>query len=179
MTNKITIARPYAKAIFAVALQDKTMPAWSALLKMAEMILQDKRVIVFLLQNPKVSLEEQYQWLEDICKPVLFADGQNLFKLLASRRRLELLPAIAQLFTAYCIEHEKTLAVHVKSASALTPAQQQQLVDALKQRLQRNITLECQIDETILGGTVIKANDLVIDDSVRSKLQRLAAALVD
>jgi F-type H+-transporting ATPase subunit delta len=178
MSNNITVARPYAKAAFARALQTHTLNKWLKLLQVAAAVVHDARVAVFL-QNPRFSQDEHLQCLLNACGDLLLEEGRNFFALLALRRRLNRLPEIVELFHAYCIEHEKTAQVQIISASPLSEAEKQRLIQALKGRLKREITLECQIDDTLLGGLIIKTGDWVMDDSIRSKLMRLSTALVN
>jgi F-type H+-transporting ATPase subunit delta len=176
--NKTTIARPYAKAAFAIALQDATLTAWARLLQTAAAAIQDQRVII-LLRDPRTSPEQRLNLLCDICAVALHEAGRNFFKLLALKHRLDILPEIAELFETYRIEHEKTARVEVISAAPLNTTEQQQLTQALHLRLQRAVTLDCRVDDTLLGGTIIKAGDWVIDDSIRSKLTRLNTVLTN
>ena len=74
-------------------------------------------------------------------------------------------------------EYEKEATVEVVSATVLSDVQQQKLIAALSQRLARNVKLNCSVDPTVVGGMLIKAGDMVIDGSVRGKLDRLATAL--
>ncbi len=178
MSSKITIARPYARAAFVVAVKDKAVPVWSQLLNTARLVVEDKRVQT-LLKNPRLTAEQKYTWLADICAGAMFTGGQNFFKLLANRHRLDILVEIADLFEIYRIEQEKTLSVQVTAAFPMTVTEQQQLAKALQSLLQRSVVLECNVDQSLLGGIVIRANDLVIDGSVRSKLERLATTLLN
>lgn len=178
MSINTTLARPYAKAAFAEAMVTNTVSAWSQLLQFAAQVVRDSRVIN-LLRDPRHTEQARLTWLVDICATVLHEDGRNLFKLLAANHRLEVLPAIADLFEVYRVEQEKTTHVEVTSAVPLSSTEQQQLVQALKIRLQREITLDCQVDANLLAGFVVRAGDLVIDGSVRGKLTRLSAALIN
>jgi F-type H+-transporting ATPase subunit delta len=67
--------------------------------------------------------------------------------------------------------------VQVTSAYEVSEADEQKLAIALKQRLQREINLSSVVDPTLLGGIIIRAEDTVIDNSVRGKLQKLSQAL--
>jgi F-type H+-transporting ATPase subunit delta len=75
-------------------------------------------------------------------------------------------------------EHEKTINVEVITFADLTSKQLDQLTTSLSQRLQRKVSLNTRVDQSILGGAVIRAGDLVIDGSVRGKLNQLGADLV-
>jgi len=178
MSTTITIARPYAKAAFAIAKQEKAIDKWDSFLQMGSQIVNDKRVQMFL-QDPRFNIEERCAWLMDACASTITEEGKNFLKLLASKQRLMLLPEVAVLFEQYRIEQEKIVNVEVISAAPLNSTQQKALEQALKIRLQRDVVLETQVDSNLIGGLIIKAEDLVIDGSLRGKLSRLHEALID
>jgi F-type H+-transporting ATPase subunit delta len=91
--------------------------------------------------------------------------------------RLILLADVYIQYQALRAEQEKTLEVKVSSYDSLTAEQQQKLSQSLSQRLQREITLNVTIDKSLLGGAIIQAGDLVIDGSVRGKLNKLRTSL--
>ena len=96
---------------------------------------------------------------------------------MAENKRLLALPAVFEAFLLLKAEFEKEATVDVVSATELNASQQQKLIAALSQRLARNVKLNCSVDPTVVGGMLIKAGDMVIDGSVRGKLDRLATAL--
>ena len=81
-------------------------------------------------------------------------------------------------FEALKADVENTIDVTITSASALSDAQLATLVDALTARFGRDVNLETQVDENLIGGAVIRAGDVVIDGSMRSSLQGLSNALI-
>ncbi len=178
MANLISIARPYARAAFACALEEKNLDAWSTLLAQAAKIIKGKAMQV-LLRNPRIDKMEAYECLLALCKSLMFPFGKNFLKLMALKQRLLVLPEIEYLFQQYKAERAKQVTAHAISAVPLTKVEQQTLVNALSQRLQRQVILEQHIDNYLLGGLVIRVGDLVIDSSVRGKLERLRATLVN
>jgi F-type H+-transporting ATPase subunit delta len=88
------------------------------------------------------------------------------------------MPEIAEHFEALKANIENTVDVTVTSATALSGAQQKEISAALQTRLGRTVNLETEIDETLIGGAVIKAGDVVIDGSLRARLDSLTNALV-
>ena len=62
---------------------------------------------------------------------------------------------------------------------ALSAAQQKEIAKALEKRLGRNINLETEIDASLIGGAVITAGDIVIDGSMRARLDSLTSALIN
>ena len=181
MSDNITIARPYAKAVFQVALHHKQLSSWSDILQVLTCAIHDDDAVQFFL-NPETTSNLQVELLVSIIKKALPASmldvGSNFVHMLVENQRVLLLPDIALEFEHLRAEHEKTLVVTVATFSPLTAEQQTKLVERLSNRLQRKVTLEINLDPSLLGGAVIHAGDLVIDDSVRSKLMKLETSLV-
>lgn len=179
MSDTTTIARPYAKAIFEHALAAKKLSQWSEILHELAIAVLDEKAMQFIT-NP-VATEEQQKGLLMTLFPKFEPNEkkaiENLVALLAHNKRLMLLPDIKALFEALRAEQEKTLKVKVISFSELSAAQQEQLINSLSKRLQRQVTLNLSVDESLLGGAVIHAGDLVIDGSVRGKLNKLSTDL--
>lgn len=178
MSDSTTIARPYAKAIFEHALAENKLAQWSDYLFVLAQAVLDTQAAQFIA-NPASTSEQHIELLQAVCnlkdkeqQPLV-----NLISLLAVNKRLMLLPEINALYEVHRAEQEKTLGVDVVSYSTVSSAQQQQLIDALSKRLQRNVSLNISIDPSLLGGAVIRAGDLVIDGSVRGKLNKLSTDL--
>jgi F-type H+-transporting ATPase subunit delta len=104
--------------------------------------------------------------------------GTNFLKLLLEYGRLSVLPEISDHFEVLKADIENTVDVTVTAASELSEAQRNEIVAALKTRFGREIHLATEIDENLIGGAVIRAGDVVIDGSLRSRLNGLANALV-
>jgi F-type H+-transporting ATPase subunit delta len=105
------------------------------------------------------------------------AEGVNFLKLLLEYGRVAVLPEIATHFEAQKARIENTVDVVVTSAAPLSEPQRKAVAAALKQRLGRDVSMMTKIDENLIGGAVIRAGDVVIDGSVRARLQGLANAL--
>ena len=178
MSDSTTIARPYAKAIFEHALAEKKLAAWSIhLLTLAQAVLIPEAAQ--FIANPLSTAKQHIELLQAVMQIDKKESNliNNLLTLLATNRRLMLLPEISALFEAHRAEYEKTLDVDVISYSDLSKTQQQQLVESLSQRLQRKVALKISIDPSLIGGAIIRAGDLVIDGSVRGKLNKLSTGL--
>ncbi|MCW8399100.1 F0F1 ATP synthase subunit delta [Legionella sp. PATHC038] len=178
MSDSTTIARPYAKAIFEYALGEKKLAEWSAHLRnLAQAVLTTEAE--YFIANPATTVEQHMELLHTAisAKPNENKPLSNLITLLATNKRLMLLPDIYALYEAHRAEQEKTLNVDVSSFSDLSSAQQQRLIESLSQRLQRKVSLKINIDPSLLGGAIIRAGDLVIDGSVRGKLNKLNTEL--
>jgi F-type H+-transporting ATPase subunit delta len=176
MAEKATIARPYAKAAFQSARQHNALDRWSEVLATASSVVQDERVAPLLL-SPRVTSEQLSGLIADIGGNALDDQSRNFIATLANNRRLALLPEIASMFEALRAEAENTADVQVVSAVQLNDAQKQRLAAALKKRLQREVRLHCEVDESLLGGAVVRAGDFVIDGSLKARLDRLAVEM--
>jgi F-type H+-transporting ATPase subunit delta len=118
--------------------------------------------------------------LTDSEATVLAGNGQglNFLLLLAENRRLEALPDIAQAFEQLRAEVENTMDVTLRAAAPVSEEQRARIVAALKQRFGRDVRLNFVLDESLIGGARLQADDHVIDGSVSTRLAKLASALV-
>lgn len=179
MSDSVTIARPYAKAIFEHALAVGKLQKWSDYLSSLALSVLDSNGREFLT-NPATTAAQHLELLISQVRDVHSGDVDHLnhfVETLTSNRRVLVLPDIVVLFDAMRADYEKTLSVNVCSYSELTDSQQQQLIASLSKRLQRQVTLDITIDKALIGGAVIHAGDLVIDGSVRGKLDKLRTGL--
>ncbi len=180
MADSYTVARPYAKAVFELALQHQQVSEWSAVLVCSKQIVADPQTMSFI-RNPSTTPEQQCELILAVLETVYpFKDKtrvENFLHLLAQNKRLLALPSICTQFDQLRATYEKTLTVDVISFSPLTTAQQQLLIKQLSRRLQREITLNIQIDESLQGGAIIRADHLVIDGSVATQIKKLRANL--
>ncbi|HKK06612.1 MAG TPA: F0F1 ATP synthase subunit delta [Gammaproteobacteria bacterium] len=177
MAEKSTIARPYAQAVFELARETKALAPWSDQLAYAGAVAADPAMQA-LIGNPSIERERLVQLFLDVCADKLDAAGQNFIRLLAENKRLELLPEIAEVYEAMRAEHEGSVEAEVITALPLDEAQQKQLADKLKQRLGRDVVLSVKTDESLLGGAIVRADDLVIDGTAAGQLTRLANTLL-
>lgn len=171
-----TIARPYADAVFARAVETDKLDLWSDMLELLALAAKDPG-LSGLIASPKLDLAQMTELMLDVGGGRLSDEGQNLVRLLAANRRLAVLPEIAALYAQLQAEHEGTLDVLVTSAFALMPAQEQLLAEALKRKLGREIRITSEQDPELIGGFRLSAGDLVIDGSVAGQIGQLANEL--
>jgi len=177
MAEQTTLARPYAKAAFEYALANQLLNEWAAFLRVASQVTLYPGVLA-LIANPRIDATDLLAFYVDICASVLDTARTNFLKLLQQNQRINVLPQIAELFHHLHTEHDKTLDVDVQSYLPLDENELQSLRRALQKRLQRNVRLQVGVNDELIGGVVIRAGDLVIDGSVKSKLGRLAEQMI-
>jgi F-type H+-transporting ATPase subunit delta len=184
MAEKTTIARPYAKAVFELAFEHKQLQPWRDVLAVAAAVAEDSG-IRRLLVSPHLTTSQHADLFSDILEQVIGKRGaldgavaaavRNFIRTLAVNRRLALLPEIFAIFARYKAESENTMDVTVRSAVPLDDALQSQYAGALRKRLKREIRVKGEVDPSLLGGAVLQADDLVIDGSLRGRLERLSS----
>jgi len=179
MAERLTAARPYATAVFELAKASRDYKGWSQLLAVATAAATDANMVRVAF-DPNVSRSKLAELFIDVCKTAgaVSSEAGNLIRLLVENHRLTLLPEIAQLYEELRGAAENTIEAEVVSAVALSATQQDAIAASLKRRLKREVNLNTRIDPALVGGAIIRAGDLVIDGSVRGRLERLAAELI-
>jgi F-type H+-transporting ATPase subunit delta len=183
MADVSTVARPYAKALFDLASAERKLPAWSAALGAAAAVAGDAEARR-ALANPGLDDRQRAELVGSVVSALpggeLFAtpEGKNLLQLLAENDRLVVLPEIATQFDALKTAAENKAKVTVTSAAPIDEAQAADIKKSLERKLGRAVELSLAVDASLIGGAVIQADDMVIDGSVRARLQRLADTLV-
>jgi F-type H+-transporting ATPase subunit delta len=185
MADNNTLARPYAQAAFELAHESGDLATWSDGLAVAGELLADGQVANFL-SKPSLDNDKRLEFLTGLfgqanAKVLAGKDrkGTNFLKLLLEYGRVAVMPEISGHFERLKANVENTVDVTVTSATALSAAQQKEIVKALEKRLDRHIKLETEIDASLIGGAVITAGDIVIDGSLRNRLDSLTTALVE
>jgi F-type H+-transporting ATPase subunit delta len=181
MAELATTARPYARAAFAAAGDSSQLVEWGAFLGRAATAVQDPQVLP-LIGNPRVAASELVDFLLGLAssgKPSAeqLTEQRNFLQLLADNRRLKLLPEIAAQFEVLRAEAERIADVEVVSAQALSTEQSNKLQAALERRLGRTVRLHAQVDSSLVGGAIVRHGDLVVDGSLRGRIERLGAAM--
>jgi len=173
MAERVTTARPYAKAIFSLARERNALAATSAALARGAEVVTDARVKA-LIGSPHVTPAQLAEIVAGVVDKDLDESSRNFVSLLAANRRLGFLPEIAALFELMKSELENAVDVEVIAASQLTPDQESRYAAALQKKLGRAVRLHTKVDGSLIGGAVLKAGDLVIDGSIKGRLERLA-----
>jgi F-type H+-transporting ATPase subunit delta len=176
VAERATIARPYAKAAFQYAREANAFAQWSQGLKTASEIVSDPRVAA-LIKDPEWPVPEVAGLIIGVAVPQFDPAMQNFIRVLAENHRLLLLPEIATHYESERAAVENTVDVEVISAVALSAAQADKLAAALASRLKRQVRMQNSVDAALLGGAVIRAGDLVIDGSLKGRLERLETEL--
>lgn len=175
MSEFITVARPYAKAAFDFAVEHNSVEGWQRMLAFAAEVAENEQMAELL--SGALAPETLSKSFIAICGEQLDANGQNLIKVMAENGRLRVLPDVLKQFIQLRAAQEAMIEVEVTSASTLSYTQLSKISAAMEKRLSRKVKLNCKIDKSVMAGIVIRAGDMVIDGSVRGRLDRLADVL--
>jgi len=179
-----TVAKPYARALFDVASSAGDADAWSQALAAAAGIVADPASHEYL-GRPELGSDDRARFVADVCSEIDAAgklaspDGMNLLRLLAENDRLTALGEISSQFDELKAAAENRIAVVLTSAVPVEAGLAAQLKASLERKLGRTVELSLETDPDLIGGAVIRAEDMVIDGSVRNRLRRLTDALID
>lgn len=176
MAELTTIARPYAKAAFLHAQEAGALDKWESMLQLAAAVVRDDAMRV-ALEEPQRGAEERARLMIEVCGDELDEGARNFIHQLSQNKRLSLLPVIAGLFHRLMAAQQRFQDVEVTSAFELDDGETQKLSDSLKQRLGMEVNVSTSVDDSLIGGVVVRAGDTVIDGSVRGRLNRLAERL--
>ncbi|MEN5062031.1 F0F1 ATP synthase subunit delta [Luteimonas sp. TWI1416] len=169
----LTIARPYARAAFAIARDAGRFAPWSDALAFSARVAADPQAAP-VLGHPALAHADAVALLAPEGADEAFA---SFLALLAENGRLPQLPEIAGLYEQLRAEAEHVVLAKITSATALPDTEVEQIRAALKRRFGREVQVETAVDDTLIGGAVIAAGDVVIDGSLKGKLARLQSAL--
>ena len=176
MAEATTIARPYAQAVFELAKGSGKLANWSEALTILSAAANDKSVSS-LISNPNVLSDQLVELLCAICASKLDNESENFIKILAENGRLNVISEIAANFDELKAEAEKTVKAEVVTAYELDAKQQAKLEAALKKRLGCEVEISSIVDNSIIGGAIIRAGDMIIDGSITAQLDRLSSDL--
>lgn len=171
MSEALSLARPYAKAIFEVALDKNALQAWSVWLNQLAFIAKDTNV-QYAVSNPE---HNSKTLLENILSVMDERDETlaRFVSVLLEAKRFALLPEILSHFEHYKALKEQELNVAVTTAMPMSDEDKTLLNKALQQRFKQSVNLTYDTDESLLGGAIVRIDDLVIDGSGRGRLSSL------
>jgi len=176
MQEKLTIARPYARAVFEYAQTEVAMPAWSDLLDLLGKVAADPAMRE-VIGDPRVEKAKLEALLFELCAPALFDAGRNFIKVLVEAERLEVAPEIKTLFEQLRADAGGVAKIEVVSAFPMDNDQLNLISESVRNRLGKAVEVTAREDKSLIGGVVVHIGDAVVDGSVRGRLQQLASEM--
>lgn len=175
-----TIAKPYANAIFEIAEQTKSHSDWRGLLEAGAQLANDSNMQAFIA-SPGTTSESKAQALVALFSTILgrtLSKEENSFvALLLENDRVEALPSMLELFDTMSNLSSDAKAFHVLSAYKLSAEEEKQIVSDLSDKYNTTVSIDTEIDESLVGGVVIKEGDKVVDLSIKARVDELGSCL--
>ncbi len=176
MAEAITIARPYAEAVFKLAREEEKLSVWSEMLDVILLVISDKQISA-ILNNPLIPAYKLSEVIIDSCSDSLNKQAKNLITVMVDNKRLQIFPQLKALYEQLRTQHENILEAKIISAFPLKPDQEERLVSALRIKFKRKVNVTSAVDADLIGGVKIEIGDQVIDSSVSGKLAAMTAVL--
>ncbi len=172
------IAGRYASAVYDLAAEDKSLAAIESDLSALTEAMAESADLNALFNSPIYSRDEQHAAVSAIAQKMgLSAIMTNTLALMASKRRLFVVPQLVQALRERIAEEKNETTAEVISAKALTQTQSKKLAATLKERVGKDVTIHATVDESLIGGLIVKVGSKMIDTSIRSKLASLQNAM--
>ncbi|HGJ5872367.1 F0F1 ATP synthase subunit delta [Arsenophonus apicola] len=175
MSEITTVARPYAKAAFDFAVENQCVDKWQNMLSFIAEATRNQQIGELL--SGSIAPETLAKTFITICGDEIDEHVRNLIRIMAENGRLSTLPEVLKQFIQLRAFLESTVDIDVISATELNEKQQFKISAAMEKRLSRKVKLNCKIDKSVIAGVIIRAGDLVIDGSVRGRIERLTDVL--
>ncbi len=172
------IAERYATAIFEISKERKTLDKLEGNIADLTAILDDSAELRDLIHSPVLSREEQSNAILAIAdKMGLIPVMRNGLGVMAEKRRLFVLPQLLIKLRDMIADHNGEVTAEVVSAKALTKAQSEKLAKTLKASVGKDVNISATVDESLIGGLIVKVGSKMIDTSIRSRLNSLQNAM--
>ena len=172
------IAARYATAIFELARDAQKLPAVEKDFDALAVALDESDALSDLISSPVYSRDEMGSAITAIAKKMkLSKDVVSTLGLMASKRRLFVLPSLINAVKEMIAEEKGEVTAEVTAATALTKAQQDKLAKTLAATVGKDVKVTVSVDETLIGGLIVKVGSKMIDSSIRSKLSNLQNAM--
>ncbi|TNF94358.1 MAG: F0F1 ATP synthase subunit delta [Gammaproteobacteria bacterium] len=176
MSEAITIARPYAIAVYRHAKSEDKLDLWSDMLEFMSSVVTDP-AMAEIIADPRVEASKLSTLMLDICGGRLNTTAENFVRLLIDNGKLGLMDEIFMVFNDMKAEESGSINAELIAAYPVNAMFEQAIGTAMKKRLNRDLSFTTNIDKSLIGGVVIRAGDMVIDASVRGQIESLAAEL--
>ena len=172
MQENYTLARPYATAAFKQAREQDALEQWSGALQALAGIVADPRM-QSVARNPKVDEQQLTDLVMEVGGKAFPEQVRNFVHVLVDSERLLLAPEMAELFERMKADAEGSARVSLLTAYELADEDRDRIGKALEKHFGRRVELEVTVDESLIGGVIVRSGDQVMDASVRGQLEQL------
>lgn len=178
MAEVITLARPYAQALYSLAKETDTLDVWSESLEFLKSVADDA-AFQETVSAPDIQLTDVEDLFLSICSDRVSMEVRNFIQLLVRNGRLSVLDDVARQYESLKAEDEGMVNALIQSAFDLDEAQITAIADILSKKLNKKISPSVTTDPNLIGGVKVHVGDKVWDASVRGRLQHMAVTLTN
>ena len=173
-----SIAGRYATAVYEIAKENNAVNAIEDDIAALQAAISDSEDFRALISSPVYTRDEQAGAISALAAKMGLSETMaNTLSLMAQKRRLFVVPQLLATLREVIAEAKGEVTADVVSAKALTKAQSDKLAKTLKASTGKDVTLNATVDESLIGGLVVKVGSRMIDTSIRSKLNSLQNAM--
>ncbi|MBB5192014.1 F-type H+-transporting ATPase subunit delta [Silvimonas terrae] len=176
MAELITVARPYAEAVFRLGKESGKLDQWSEVLAKLGLIADDATARQ-VASNPRYSAAQVQQLLVELLGAGVTDEVKNFVALILENDRFTALPVIRDLYESYKAAEAGEVEAQIESAFPLDAAQVDALKTSLAQHFNRKVAATTSTNADLIGGVKVTVGDVVIDASIAGKLSELATSL--
>ena len=176
MSELATVARPYAKALIMFARENDSLESYQEMLENFLTLISEESVVK-MLKDDSLDKAKKASILKEVVGYFADKNFQNFAETVFLNNRVQVINEIKALYSEYLSEEKNQLDVQIETAFELDESQQSRIVEALEKKLSKKINLKQHINEKLIAGAIIKADDLVIDGTVVEKLRKLKSQM--
>lgn len=173
------VSRTYGDALFELAVEENRTDSFMEEIAMVQTVLKENRDLEKILMHPEIPKSRKLQVIEEVFKGKISNALTGFLRIVVTKERYKDLPDIFAYFTARIKEYKKIGVAVVVSAIPLVEAQKQKIEKKiLNTTSYEAMEMDYKVDESIIGGLIIRIGDRVVDSTIRSKLNSLTASLM-
>ena len=172
------IAERYATAVFDIAKDEGQLASLETDIDALDAALTESDDLRAMVTSPLYQRDAQQAAITGLAKKMgLSSMVTNTLALMASKRRLFVLPQLVLALREMIAEEKGEVTAEITAASALSDAQAAKLAETLERQVGKTVKIKTTVDESLIGGLVVKVGSRMIDTSIAAKLANLQNAM--
>lgn len=169
----------YATALLDLAIETNSLEKVNNDIVMIDGLCYSNRDLLAFLHSPIIQKRRKLQVYDAMFEGKIEAITLNFLKLLTKNKRENILPEVTESFIAQYKKHKGILDVHVKSAVKLEDKVKKAIIAQVQKNFEGDVLLHEEVDQTLIGGFVVRIEDKQIDASIKSQLANLKNVLLN
>ena len=175
--SQVMVASRYAKSLFDLSIELKILDRIYKDMILLEQVCSENRPLVTLLRNPIIRFDYKLRSLNKIFEKHVHTLTLKFFNLISRKNRASILPEVSKRFVNLYLEYKGIVKADVTTAVSLSPALRKEFESIIGKATGKKVELNTSVDESLVGGYVLKIGDNQLDDSIKNKLKNLRREL--